>query len=450
MLRAYDGKLAGTYKYKYNGKELQDELGLNVTAMDYRQYDPAIGRFTSMDVLSELEYDWTPYRFGFDNPVVWSDPSGLFETRKEAREYRREHGIKGGITKQNDGTFSINDKKNGVSYTKGDDTDFTATDANDNDGVVESILVSSEKKSDTKSQQSSDTNNSSPGFSPWGPSLIALGQPIIPKSSPLVRAVMGKAFSVGVNKSTSIASLTLRPIAKVSVNKVVGKTVGSYIAKKAGTRVLGGVLARFVPYVGWGLFANDVYQNREEIKQWAAEQEATNEANKTNADGTWNAGWNASTCFVKGTLIYSENKFVPIESIKVGDVVYSYNVEKDKVELSKVTNTLNRETQGIYEIIAGAESINVTAEHPIYVVSKGWIKVKDLKAGDVLKSSDDEATIKISSIKKLVKTETVYNIEVDGNHNYFITNSTILVHNKNISEIKKNQDNSTKKSSNNE
>ena len=37
------------YKYKYNGKELQDELGLNVTAMDFRQYDNAIGRFMNRD-----------------------------------------------------------------------------------------------------------------------------------------------------------------------------------------------------------------------------------------------------------------------------------------------------------------------------------------------------------------------------------------------------------------
>ncbi|WP_415782702.1 RHS repeat-associated core domain-containing protein, partial [Flavobacterium jumunjinense] len=37
------------YNYKYNGQEWQSELGLNVTAMDYRQYDPAIGRFNSID-----------------------------------------------------------------------------------------------------------------------------------------------------------------------------------------------------------------------------------------------------------------------------------------------------------------------------------------------------------------------------------------------------------------
>ena len=66
-------------KYKYNGKELQDELGLNVTAMDYRQYDSAVGRFNSMDKLSELTYDISPYRFALNNPIFWADPTGLSE-----------------------------------------------------------------------------------------------------------------------------------------------------------------------------------------------------------------------------------------------------------------------------------------------------------------------------------------------------------------------------------
>jgi hypothetical protein len=42
------------YTYKYDGKEHQDDLGLNITVMDYHQYDSAIGGFNSIDVLSEL------------------------------------------------------------------------------------------------------------------------------------------------------------------------------------------------------------------------------------------------------------------------------------------------------------------------------------------------------------------------------------------------------------
>jgi RHS repeat-associated protein len=68
-----------TYQYKYNGKEWQDESGLNMTAMDFRQYDNMLGRFWNIDLLSELAYDTTPYRFAFNNPNYWSDPTGMFE-----------------------------------------------------------------------------------------------------------------------------------------------------------------------------------------------------------------------------------------------------------------------------------------------------------------------------------------------------------------------------------
>ncbi|WP_291052944.1 MULTISPECIES: DUF6443 domain-containing protein [unclassified Empedobacter] len=76
--------LANTnYKYKYNGKELQEELGLNWTAMDFRNYDASIGRFMSQDGLAEVMPDWTPYRFSFNNPIYFSDPTGLFEQNIE-------------------------------------------------------------------------------------------------------------------------------------------------------------------------------------------------------------------------------------------------------------------------------------------------------------------------------------------------------------------------------
>ncbi len=45
--------------------------------MDYRPYDGAKGRFDSIDVLAEIFSDETPYGFSFNNPVYFSDPTGL-------------------------------------------------------------------------------------------------------------------------------------------------------------------------------------------------------------------------------------------------------------------------------------------------------------------------------------------------------------------------------------
>ncbi|WP_425237720.1 DUF6443 domain-containing protein [Ulvibacterium sp.] len=69
--------------WRYNGQENEEALGLNVTEMTFRQYDPAIGRFNGMDRFTEFSYDITPYRFAFNNPIYWSDPSGLYEVDED-------------------------------------------------------------------------------------------------------------------------------------------------------------------------------------------------------------------------------------------------------------------------------------------------------------------------------------------------------------------------------
>nr|WP_315203610.1 DUF6443 domain-containing protein [uncultured Flavobacterium sp.] len=64
------------YKYKYNGKELQDELGLNVYDYGMRNYDSALGRFFNMDRFSEKYYDVNPYQYCVNNPLRFIDING--------------------------------------------------------------------------------------------------------------------------------------------------------------------------------------------------------------------------------------------------------------------------------------------------------------------------------------------------------------------------------------
>src|SRR5690606_13330273 len=65
------------YQYKYNGKELQDELGLNFYDYGARNYDPALGRFPSMDPISSQFPHVSPYNYAENEPVSSIDLWGL-------------------------------------------------------------------------------------------------------------------------------------------------------------------------------------------------------------------------------------------------------------------------------------------------------------------------------------------------------------------------------------
>ncbi|MXO32552.1 toxin TcdB middle/N-terminal domain-containing protein [Apibacter sp. B2912] len=106
--------------YLFNGKELDEETGLYYYGARY--YNPRESVWLSVDPLAELAPNMSPYRYAFNNPTNFIDPYGLFETRKEARQYRREHGIDGKIHKAKDGTFSIDDYRNSVSYSRSSET----------------------------------------------------------------------------------------------------------------------------------------------------------------------------------------------------------------------------------------------------------------------------------------------------------------------------------------
>ena len=63
-------------RYKYNGKELDRMHGLNWYDYHARQYDGAMGQFTSMDQLCEKYYNVSPYAYCAGNPVMYVDPDG--------------------------------------------------------------------------------------------------------------------------------------------------------------------------------------------------------------------------------------------------------------------------------------------------------------------------------------------------------------------------------------
>ena len=91
-------------------------------------------------------------------------------------------------------------------------------------------------------------------------------------------------------------------------------------------------------------------------------------------------------CFSGQTYIASplknrQNRI--ISKLKIGDKVYSYNLKKNKIELSTITETHKRIVNEIKIVhFDNGTKVKVTENHRFYTTKNQWVAVKNLKVGN--------------------------------------------------------------------
>ena len=135
-------------------------------------------------------------------------------------------------------------------------------------------------------------------------------------------------------------------------------------------------------------------------------------------------------CFVKGTKVKTENGFKNIEDIKIGDKVYSYNLNNNSLELKKVLNTIKSNTIDTYKVTIGGKTVEMSPKHQLYIIDKGWVRAYDLNVNDKLLDVNGKQ-VSISKIEYIKYDSPIdtYNLTIEGNNNYFVTDIQVLVHN---------------------
>lgn len=131
------------------------------------------------------------------------------------------------------------------------------------------------------------------------------------------------------------------------------------------------------------------------------------------------------SCFAAGTLVWTRTGLEPIETLEIGDYVLAQDVNTGELRYKAVLGRTIRKARPTLLIACGSETIQATLGHPMWVSGKGWKMAKEVQPGDFLHGV--KGPVLVDRIDAGVPID-VFNLVVADDHNYFISDAGLLVH----------------------
>lgn len=130
-------------------------------------------------------------------------------------------------------------------------------------------------------------------------------------------------------------------------------------------------------------------------------------------------------CFAAGTPVWTGSGMMPIESIQVGDVVLSQNIETGELAYKPVLRTTIRPMEHLIQIRVGNETFATSGGHLFWVSGQGWSKSRDLESGNSLHAI--EGAVPVVAVGSGMEAQT-YNLVVADFNTYIVGTGKILSH----------------------
>ncbi len=139
-------------------------------------------------------------------------------------------------------------------------------------------------------------------------------------------------------------------------------------------------------------------------------------------------------CFVAGTQVQTPSGARNIEDIRRGDSVLSFNERTGRVEPARVSREIIGHRADLVTVASPHGSVTCSQNHRFLTADDHWTTAAALSASDSVMALGANLSgvvpihfkVKRADLRSPAK---VYNIEVEGNHDYFVGPDAILCHN---------------------
>lgn len=188
----------------------------------------------------------------------------------------------------------------------------------------------------------------------------------------------------------------------------------------------GGMFCRFMK--GFGLYG----EVKTHYDIWTDDEKSTWEKVKESGMSlildVFAAKGATTVCFPAGTKVHTQWGLADIEKLEVGVPILTYNEETGEQEYKKVKKVMRRMTRRMCAMeLSNGTTLEVTPEHRFF--SNGeWTPIEELNVNDTLQLKDNSIVVIENKIIFPTFVE-VYNLEIEDNENYYVTEEGVLVHN---------------------
>lgn len=393
-----------------------DTRTTGLTHLGAREYDPATGRFISVDPLLEIDKPQTlnGYTYAAQNPLAFLDPTGLGLACGEGFDL----GCGTGVQTHADGSLSKDGKRTG-----GGNIYDTGGGSGSSQGSGKPVTIRPYGESITIEGVYIPTQEELAATFPYYSENLDYQHNLQNWARPECSTLSASsgAFCSALNK---LAWFGGSP--EVDVLEVLG--IRNYVECAKGNGCKDAAVDAAVAGATAGLG-----------KIVSVAGKVFKQALKRSDSVAIDCLVGAAHSFTAGTeVLLADGTTKPIEDVEVGDQVTVTDPATGETTVQDVVATIITEDDKHFVDLAlatedGANSLVATSTHPFWSSSEGrWVDAGDLKPGMTIRTADGSA-VPVASVRAFQQRQQTFDLTISGIHTYYVLagETPVLVHNSN-------------------